>query len=156
MCNAYFWLQLWIKWLEVVHLGHLMEPMDSVLPAIMTASGKLQPCSQLMHDTIQKWLNESAEAVGISDRLTTHCFRHGGVQYQLLSAPLGQQWALHVVQWWVNWAEGEQVSTWLSHHFVSSYLSWCSPNTPLFFFPLLHILLHPPPTEQDDHVLCPQ
>ena len=81
MCNTYFWLQLWIKWLEVVHLGRLIEPIDSVLPAIMTASGKLQPGSQLTHDTIQKWLNESAEAVGISDRLTTHCFCHGGVQY---------------------------------------------------------------------------
>ena len=91
MCDAYFWLQLWIKWLEVVHLGRLMEPMDSVLSAIITASGKLQPGSQLMHDTVQKWLNESAEAVGISDRLMTHYFCHGGVQYQLLYAPLGQQ-----------------------------------------------------------------
>ena len=56
-----------------------MEPMDSVFPAIMIASGKLQPGSQLTHDTVQKWLDESAEVVGISDRLTTHCFRHEGV-----------------------------------------------------------------------------
>ena len=138
-----------------------MEPMDSVFPAIMTASGKLQPGSQLTHDTVQKWLDESAEAVGILDRLMTHCFRRGGVQYRLLYAPLGQRWALHVVQWWANWAEGEQVSTrmrWdkLSHRFVPSYLSRCSQNTPLFFFPLLHILPHPPPTERDDHALRPR
>ena len=135
--------------------------MDSVFPTIMTASGKLQPGSQLTHDTIQKWLDESVEVVGISDRLTTHCFHHGGVQYQLLYAPLGQQWALHVVQWWANWAEGKQVSTWMQWdklpcHVVPSHLSQCSPNTPLFFFPLLHILPHPPPTEWDNHVLRPR
>ena len=111
MCNTYFWLQLWIKWLEVVHLSCSMELMDSVFPAIMIASGKLQPGSQLTHDTVLKWLDESAEAVGISDRLTTHCFRCEGVQYQLLYMPLGQRWVLHVVQWWANWAEGEQAST---------------------------------------------
>ena len=146
-CDASFWLLLWIKWLEITHLGHPMEPMDYVFPA-MGASGLLQPVSQLTHDTVQKWLDESAGAVSISVRLTTHCFQHGWVQYRLLYVPFGQWWSLQVVQWWDDWAEGEQVSIMQWDNYPVMFFLPISASahqtypTP-FFFPSLHTSIFP-------------
>ena len=150
------------QWLEVTHLGHPMELMDYMFPAMGT-SGLLQPVSQLMHDTIQKWLNESAGAVSISVRLTTHCFQHGWVQYRLLYVPIGQWWSLQVVQWWDDWAEGEQVSIMQWDNYPVMFFLPISASAhqtyPPFFFPSLHTSTSPPSsdllTEWDHHALCP-
>jgi len=108
-CDAFLWLLLWIKWVEVLHLGRPMAQDDYVFPAV-GANGVLQPGSQLGHDTVQKWITEATEGAGVFKNFTTHCFRRGGVQHRFLYAPTGQRWSLDVIQWWGGWAEGEQVS----------------------------------------------
>lgn len=108
-CDAFLWLLLWIKWVEVLHLGRPMAQDDYVFPAV-GANGVLQPGSQLGHDTVQKWITEATEGASVFKNFTTHCFRRGGAQHRFLYAPTGQRWSLDVIQWWGGWAEGEQVS----------------------------------------------
>lgn len=72
----------------------------------------------MSHDTIQRWIDEFIKGAGIDSsevRLTTHCFRRGGAQYQFMYAPVGKRWTLATIRWWGGWAEGEHVSKFIFH-----------------------------------------
>jgi hypothetical protein len=61
------------------------------------------------HETIQKYLTEFSKGAGLKAKYTTHCFHHGGSQYQFMYALLGKQWLLVVIRWWGGWSESELV-----------------------------------------------
>ncbi|KAF9242145.1 hypothetical protein BU15DRAFT_44465 [Melanogaster broomeanus] len=108
--DAFVWLLLWMKWLEVFHYVHALGPDDCVFPA-MGANGVVQPRELLSHDTVQKWINEATSGAGIPGSFSTHCFRRGGAQYRFMFSPVGQRWSLAKVRWWGGWAEQENRDT---------------------------------------------
>ncbi|KIK74950.1 hypothetical protein PAXRUDRAFT_835844 [Paxillus rubicundulus Ve08.2h10] len=95
-----------MKWLEVFHYKHGLEPDNCIFPAMGT-NGVIQPHEPLSHDTVQKWINEATSGAGISGSFSTHCFRRGGAQYHFMFTPVGQHWPLAKVHWWGRWAEQE-------------------------------------------------
>ena len=107
-CNMFFWLLIWIRWVEYVHLQRPMADEDFVFPAI-GANGKPQLGEPLTTDTVQKMLNEAIAGSGIEGKYTMHCFRRGGAQHWFIHAPEREKWSLDVCQFWGGWAEGEQV-----------------------------------------------
>ncbi|KAG1741594.1 hypothetical protein EDD22DRAFT_786691 [Suillus occidentalis] len=109
-CDCFVWMLVWIKWLELFHYGHTLQPNDLIFPA-MGANGVVQPGQPISHDTVQKWINESTAGAGILGNFSTHCFRRGGAQYWFMFAPVGQRWTLAKVRWWGGWAEGEHRDT---------------------------------------------
>ncbi|KAG2110244.1 uncharacterized protein F5147DRAFT_796945, partial [Suillus discolor] len=109
-CDNFFWMLVWIKWLEFFHYGRTLHPNDFLFPA-MGANGVVHPGQPISHDTVQKWINESTASAGILGNFSTHCFRRGGAQYWFMFAPVGQRWTLAKVHWWGGWAEGEHRDT---------------------------------------------
>ncbi|KAG1718424.1 uncharacterized protein EDB91DRAFT_1066652 [Suillus paluster] len=109
-CDNFFWMLVWIKWLESFHYGRTLQPNDFIFPA-MSANGVVHPGQPISHDTVQKWINESTAGAGIRGNFSTHCFRRGGAQYWFMFAPVGQRWTLAKVRWWGGWADGEQRDT---------------------------------------------
>lgn len=107
--DAFLWLSVWMRWLEVYHYARELEPDDCIFPS-MGANGVVQPREQLSHDAVQKWINEATAGAGIRGSFSTHCFRRGGAQYRFMFAPVGERWTLAMVRWWGGWAENEQVS----------------------------------------------
>ncbi|KAL4075031.1 hypothetical protein V8B97DRAFT_2022618 [Scleroderma yunnanense] len=78
-CNLFFWLMVWVRWLEHVHLGWVMVDEDFIFPVI-GVNGIVKLCKQLSQDAVQKWISKE----------TTE-----GAQYWFMYAPIGQ------------WADGE-------------------------------------------------
>ncbi|KAG2133337.1 hypothetical protein DEU56DRAFT_738972 [Suillus clintonianus] len=109
-CDNFFWMLVWIKWLESFHYGRTLQPNDFIFP-VMSANGVVHPGQPISHDTVQKWINESTTGAGIRGNFSTHCFRRGGAQYWFMFAPVGQRWTLAKVRWWGGWADGEQRDT---------------------------------------------
>ncbi|KAI6111260.1 hypothetical protein F5141DRAFT_1274775 [Pisolithus sp. B1] len=109
-CDAFLRLVLWMKWVELVHLGRPMADEDFLFPAL-GANGVLQPGQPLSHDTVQKWIDEAVAGAGIHGTFSTHCYHRGGAQYRFMFAPVGQRWTLARVRWWGGWAEGEHRDT---------------------------------------------
>jgi integrase len=107
-CDNFFWMLVWIKWLQSFHYGRTLQLNDFIFPA-MSANGVVHPGQPISHDTVQKWINESTAGAGIRGNFSTHCFRRGGAQYWFMFAPVGQRWTLAKVRWWGGWADGEQV-----------------------------------------------
>ena len=103
---------MWIKWLEVLHYEHELEPDDCVLP-VMGVNGVMQPCKLLSHNTVQKWIYEATLGAAIQSSFSTHCFQQGGAQYWFMFVPVGQYWLLARVRWWCGWAEQEHVGCFL-------------------------------------------
>ncbi|KAG1888119.1 hypothetical protein F4604DRAFT_1674537 [Suillus subluteus] len=87
-CDNFFWMLVWIKWLEFFHYGRTLHPNDFLFP-VMGANSVVHPGQPISHDTVQKWINESTAGAGI----------------------LGQRWTLAKVRWWGGWAEGEHRDT---------------------------------------------
>ncbi|KAG1836898.1 hypothetical protein F4604DRAFT_1602155 [Suillus subluteus] len=109
-CDNFFWMLVWIKWLEFFHYGRTLHPNDFLFP-VMGANSVVHPRQPISHDTVQKWINESTAGAGILGNFSTHCFRCGGAQYWFMFAPVGQRWTLAKVRWWGGWAEGEHRDT---------------------------------------------
>ncbi|KAF8835305.1 hypothetical protein BDN67DRAFT_975463 [Paxillus ammoniavirescens] len=82
--DTFFWLLVWMKWLEVFHYDCLLKPDDWIFPA-MGANGVVQP----------------------REPLPQHC----GAQYCFMFAPIGQHWPLAKVCWWGGWGEQEHRNT---------------------------------------------
>ncbi|KAI5984977.1 hypothetical protein EDC04DRAFT_2914018 [Pisolithus marmoratus] len=80
---------------------------DNFLFPAIGANGVLQPGEPLSHDMVQKWIDKAVAGAGIPGTFSMHCYRHGGVQYQFMFVPVGQQWTLTHVRWWGGWADGE-------------------------------------------------
>ncbi|KAL4072779.1 hypothetical protein V8B97DRAFT_2023514 [Scleroderma yunnanense] len=95
-CNLFFWLVVWVRWVEHVQLGQAMVDGDYIFPVI-GANGVLKLCKPLLQDAIQKWISEATMGAGIEGTFTTHCFCRGGAQYWFMYAPIGQQWPLSMV-----------------------------------------------------------
>lgn len=112
-CDCFFWLLLWLTFLEFVHYGRPLDPEDYVFPT-MSTNGIIQPREHISHDAVQGWINEATTAAGIprgpGDNFTTHTYRRGGAQWRWMFAPIGQRWTLARVRWWGSWAENENVS----------------------------------------------
>ncbi|KAL4082078.1 hypothetical protein V8B97DRAFT_2020558 [Scleroderma yunnanense] len=79
-CNLFFWLVVWVRWVEHVQLGQAMVDGDYIFPAI-GANGVLKPCKPLSQDAVQEWISEATMGTGIEGTFTTHCFHQGGAQY---------------------------------------------------------------------------
>ncbi|KAG1879967.1 hypothetical protein F4604DRAFT_1679111 [Suillus subluteus] len=109
-CDNFFWMLVWIKWLDFFHYGQILHPNDFLFP-VMGANSVVHPGQPISHDTVQKWINESTAGAGILGNFSTHCFRRGGAQYWFMFAPVGQRWTLAKVRWWGGWAEGEHCDT---------------------------------------------
>ncbi|KAL4063509.1 hypothetical protein V8B97DRAFT_2026414 [Scleroderma yunnanense] len=92
-CDSFFWLVVWVRWVEHVQLGWAMVDGDYIFPAI-EANGVLKLCKPLSQDAIQKWISEATTGTGIEGTFTTHCFCQGEAQYWFMYAPIGQQWPL--------------------------------------------------------------
>ncbi len=85
-----------------------MKASDYVFPTL-GASGVLQPGSPISNDAVQEMLDRAVKGAGLSERLSTHCFRRGGAQYRFMYAPVGERWTLARIRWWGGWALGESV-----------------------------------------------
>ncbi|KIK36351.1 hypothetical protein CY34DRAFT_26368 [Suillus luteus UH-Slu-Lm8-n1] len=113
-CDCFFWLLLWLTFLEFVHYGRPLDPEDYVFPT-MSTNGIIQPREHISHDAVQGWINEATTAAGIprgpGDNFTTHTYRRGGAQWRWMFAPIGQRWTLARVRWWGSWAENENRDT---------------------------------------------
>ncbi|KAL4076527.1 hypothetical protein V8B97DRAFT_2021900 [Scleroderma yunnanense] len=83
-CNSFFWLMVWVRWLEHVHLGWAMVDRDFIFPAI-EVNDIVKPCKQLSQDTVQKWISEATTGTEIEGTFSTHCF----------------------FWWWGGWADSE-------------------------------------------------
>ncbi|KAI6004429.1 hypothetical protein F5J12DRAFT_783407 [Pisolithus orientalis] len=88
-CDTFLCLVLWMKWVELVHLGQLMTNEDFLFPTIGTNSMP-QLGELLSHDTIQKWIDEAVVGSGTPGTFMTHCYHHGGAQYCFMFMPVGQ------------------------------------------------------------------
>jgi hypothetical protein len=110
-CDCFFWLLLWLTFLEVAHYGRQLEPDDYIFPAI-GANGVVHPREHVSHDTVQAWIHEATAGARIScgGSFTTHTYRRGGAQWRWMFAPVGKRWTLARVRWWGSWAENENVS----------------------------------------------
>ncbi|KAG1906357.1 uncharacterized protein F5891DRAFT_1138182 [Suillus fuscotomentosus] len=113
-CDCFFWLLLWLTFLEVAHYGRKLEPEDYIFPAI-GANGIVHCGEPISHDTVQAWIDEATTEAGIprgtGDNFTTHTYRRGGAQWRWMFAPIGQRWTLARVRWWGSWAENENCDT---------------------------------------------
>ncbi|KAG1901248.1 uncharacterized protein F5891DRAFT_1144993 [Suillus fuscotomentosus] len=113
-CDCFFWLLLWLTFLEVAHYGRKLEPEDYIFPAI-GANGIVHCGEPISHDTVQAWIDEATTEAGIprgaGDNFTTHTYRCGGAQWRWMFAPIGQRWTLARVRWWGSWAENENHDT---------------------------------------------
>lgn len=109
-CDSFFWLLIWMRWLEYAHLGHPMADGDFVFPAV-GANGVVQPGEPMSQDNVQKYISEATTGSGIEGSFSTHCFRQGGAQYRFIHARGTDKWDLDVVRWWGGWAEGEHVKS---------------------------------------------
>ncbi|KAI6027124.1 hypothetical protein EDC04DRAFT_2605991 [Pisolithus marmoratus] len=116
-CDAFLRLVLWMKWVEIVHLGQSMVDEDFLFPALGT-NGVLQLGEPLSHDIVQKWINEAVAGAGIPRTFSTHCYHRGGAQYRFMFAPVAQRWTLARVWWWGGWADGEHRDT-LMHYLLN-------------------------------------
>ncbi|KIJ06859.1 hypothetical protein PAXINDRAFT_91375 [Paxillus involutus ATCC 200175] len=87
--DAFLWLLVWIKWLEIAHYNRELDPNDCVFPA-MGANGVVQPCEQLSHDIVQKWISKAMKGAGIQGSFSTHCFQRSRAQYWFMFTPVGQ------------------------------------------------------------------
>ncbi|KAL4078905.1 hypothetical protein V8B97DRAFT_2021244 [Scleroderma yunnanense] len=92
-CNLFFWLMVWVRWLEHVHLEWAMVDGDFIFPMIGVNS-VVKLCEQLSQDTVQKWISEATTGTEIEGIFSTHCFCQGGP-----------------IQWWGGWADGEHCDT---------------------------------------------
>jgi len=90
-CDSFFWLLVWMRWLEYAHLGCPMADGDFVFPAI-GANGAVYPGEPISHDKIQKYINEATAGSGIEGNFTMHCFRRGGAQYRFIQAHGEEKW----------------------------------------------------------------
>ncbi|KAI9573826.1 hypothetical protein HD554DRAFT_2009056, partial [Boletus coccyginus] len=71
--DAFLWLLIWLKWLELAYYKHTLSPDDCVFP-VMGVNGVVHPHEPFSHDTVQKWINELIEGAGIPGSFSTHCF----------------------------------------------------------------------------------
>ncbi|KAG1723631.1 hypothetical protein EDB19DRAFT_1951960 [Suillus lakei] len=88
-CDNFFWMLVWIKWLEYFRCGRSLQPNDFIFPA-MGASRVVQPGQPISHDMVQKWINEATTGAGILGNFSTHCFHRRGAQYWFMFAPVAQ------------------------------------------------------------------
>ena len=63
-CDCFFWLLLWLAFLEVAHYGRKLEPEDYIFPA-MGANGIVHRSEPISHDTVQAWIDEATTEAGI-------------------------------------------------------------------------------------------
>lgn len=113
LCDCFYWLPMWVAFLQNYHYGQLLEPEDYVFPA-MGANGVVQPREHISHDTVQKLISKAISGTGISSTaggsFSTHCFCRAGAHYHFMFAPISKHWTLQRVHWWGGWAEGEHIS----------------------------------------------
>ncbi|KIL00306.1 hypothetical protein PAXRUDRAFT_770033, partial [Paxillus rubicundulus Ve08.2h10] len=113
-CDCFYWLLLWISFVELVHYHHPLDLKNYVFPA-MGAAGIMQPREPLSHDTVQSWIDEAVSgakiAVSNGGKFTTHMYRRGGAQYRYMFAPVGKRFTLAKVRWWGGWAENKHRDT---------------------------------------------
>jgi len=71
-----FHLQQWMEFLHTFVYGGKLQGDNYIFPCV-TTRGLIQPGAPISHNTIQRWLNEFIQGVGIKlghGWLTTHCF----------------------------------------------------------------------------------
>ena len=85
-----------------------MSEGDFLFPALRTTR-LLEAAVPILHDMVQKLLDEALAGAKITGKFSMHCFRRSSAQFQFMSAPLGKRWSLRCVRFWGGWAEGEQV-----------------------------------------------
>ncbi|KAG0694080.1 hypothetical protein DFH29DRAFT_1006668 [Suillus ampliporus] len=95
-CDCFFWLLLWLTFLESVHYGRPLDPEDYVFPSVST-NGVIQPHEHISHDTVQAWINEARQQLEFL--------------WRWMFAPIGKRWTLARVRWWGSWAENENRNT---------------------------------------------
>ncbi|KAL0578113.1 hypothetical protein V5O48_003892 [Marasmius crinis-equi] len=111
--DAYTHLLTWKTHLETYILKRPVQADDYLFPSVGMGGHSVQIGTPISADTIQKKINEFAEAAGLprAGRFTTHCFRRGGAQYRFMYAPIGERWTLSRVRWWGGWAPSERRDT---------------------------------------------
>ena len=77
-CDAFYWLNLWIKFLKTQHYGHPLKPDDFIFPS-MGANGVVYPLEHIADDMVQDWLDEFTTQAGI-------CHTGGGSSQYTVSA----------------------------------------------------------------------
>ena len=95
-CDTFFWLLIWIRWVEYVHLVCPMADGGFIFPAV-GENRVVQPGEPLTQDSVQKMLSEATAASGIEGKYLTHCFCRGGVQHWFIHAPNEEKWTMDVV-----------------------------------------------------------
>ena len=86
----------WLNFYETYLLQWPLQPDDYIFPAIGANGTSVHPTRAMSVDVVQKKITEMAMNAGIDgvEHYTMHCFHHGGMQYCLMFAPVGQHWTL--------------------------------------------------------------
>ncbi|KAL4074551.1 hypothetical protein V8B97DRAFT_2022770 [Scleroderma yunnanense] len=98
-CDLFFWLMVWVRQVEHIHLGQAMVDGNFIFPAI-GANSVLKPCEPISQDAVQKWIRKVTTGARIEGTFTTH-----------------------LVQWWGGWADGEHHDT-LIHYLLDELHSY--------------------------------
>ncbi|KAF9224643.1 hypothetical protein BS17DRAFT_880019 [Gyrodon lividus] len=119
--DTFFWLLLWITWLEVFHYNRTLEPDDCIFPA-MGANGIIQPREPLSHDTVQKWIHEVTSSYSVPKAgliipdVPVPC--SDGTCH-----PKKELWRDIVKHWPPEWTQGNNQASVITLKFINTYQS---------------------------------
>ena len=72
-CDPFFWILFWTNWVNYAYLGQAMGEGDFLFPALRT-TGVLDAAVPILHDTVQKLLDEALAGAKVKGKFSTHCF----------------------------------------------------------------------------------
>ncbi|KIM55549.1 hypothetical protein SCLCIDRAFT_30264 [Scleroderma citrinum Foug A] len=73
-CDSFFWILFWMNWVKYSYLGQAMSEGDFLFPALRTTR-LLEAAVPILHDMVQKLLDEALAGAKITGKFSMHCFR---------------------------------------------------------------------------------
>ncbi|KAH6911753.1 hypothetical protein BKA70DRAFT_1423507 [Coprinopsis sp. MPI-PUGE-AT-0042] len=116
--NAHRHIGPFMAFIEL-RIGRKLKPDEYVFPYI-APNGVVHPDRPCSYTFISDLLTKFTQGASINHSYTTHCFRRGGAQYRFQYAPEEKRWDLSTVQWWGDWAVGEDGVDTLIKYLVNS------------------------------------
>jgi len=81
-------------------IGRELEDDDFLFPYV-APNGVIHIKRDMSYAALQVLLVKFSDGAGVTKHYTTHCFQRGGAQYRFMFAPIGMQWSLSRIRWWV-------------------------------------------------------
>jgi hypothetical protein len=109
--DAYRHVRHWTRFLSLRYCsGKPLKPHYPLFPSCSHRTHDINWNSTLSTTSVNDLLAYYGRQAQLeTDRLTSHCFQRGGLQYWFALAPVFRRWPLHQCQWWGGWAPGENV-----------------------------------------------